>query len=79
MNEQMILSLQDEWMEKVKADPRLRDKDVKFTEFLRNNLPSDVALEANTMADDIACLQESQGFINGFRCAVALLMGGVTV
>lgn len=78
MNKEMILSLHTNWMEKNGGDtPEVHEASQKLERFLKANIAdSHTALEANNLADYMACEQEEQGFVQGFRCAVALLMGG---
>lgn len=81
MNKEMILSLHTDWMEKIGGDTlEVRKASQKLESFLKENIAdSSAAFEANDLADSMAYEQEKQGFVQGFRCAVALLMGGATV
>lgn len=78
MNKEMILSLYADWIEKSGGDaPEVREAAQKLSMFLKENIAdSHTALEANDLSDGMAYEQGKQGFVQGFRCAVALLMGG---
>lgn len=79
MSEQMLLVLQGEWKTKFGDSREVVEKTEKLTAFLKANMNEEASMEADNLACEVSCLQELQGFTQGFQCAVTLLMGGVAV